>query len=396
MQIASPTPPARHVAPAPQSGNASADASGSDFAGLLQGAAPEPAPGADDRADPAGTAGRETRSGRAPARPAQARSAERPASERTDAARVDDAVTEPAEAEATDEAPDRQLLDWIAGLHVPAVAPTGAAVAEAEVTASLEADAEAPALPGLPGLGLRRPGGAPLGAEDTSAAIASRATDARDKAGATGAALRTPRDIGEAPAADTAAAATRPDGFRAALDALAAPRAPAATETNPIAAGAATHAASAAPASGETAAPVAVPMPTPLSDPQFPRAFGVQVSVLARDGVQQAELHLNPAEMGPVAVQIVMDGTQARIEFGADAAGTRQLIESSLPDLAAALREAGLTLSGGGVSQHPSGRNAGDGSTMAGRAGDADAAEADRPAAPPRRQARAGGVDVYA
>ena len=92
---------------------------------------------------------------------------------------------------------------------------------------------------------------------------------------------------------------------------------------------------------------------TPLTAPEVrPGRFAVQVSVLAKDGVQRAELHLNPAEMGPVSVQIVMDGTQARIDFGADSAATRQAIEAGLPELASALRDAGFTLAGGGVSQH--------------------------------------------
>ena len=72
-----------------------------------------------------------------------------------------------------------------------------------------------------------------------------------------------------------------------------------------------------------------------MESPDFAEAFGVQVSLLARDGVQEAELHLNPAEMGPVSVQIVLDGERARIDFGAQAAATRAAIEASLPELAA-------------------------------------------------------------
>ena len=94
----------------------------------------------------------------------------------------------------------------------------------------------------------------------------------------------------------------------------------------------------------------------PIDSPDFAQAFGVQVSVLARDGVHEAQLQLNPAEMGPVSVQIAMDGERAHIDFGAQAAATRAAIEASLPELAAALRDAGLTLSGGGVSQHTPGR----------------------------------------
>ena len=83
----------------------------------------------------------------------------------------------------------------------------------------------------------------------------------------------------------------------------------------------------------------------------FASELGARVSLLAVDGVQQAELQLNPADMGPVAVQIVVDGSQAQVSFHAAQAETRQALEQSLPDLAAALQSQGLTLSGGGVFQ---------------------------------------------
>ena len=82
-------------------------------------------------------------------------------------------------------------------------------------------------------------------------------------------------------------------------------------------------------------------LPTPLHAPDFAQALGVQVSLLAKDGVEHAELHLNPADMGPVSVQIVMDGTQARIEFGADLAQTRHALEAGIPELASAQSKAG-------------------------------------------------------
>jgi flagellar hook-length control protein FliK len=403
MQISTPTPPARSVGPAPNAGHAPADASGGDFANLLQSAAPEAPAHADGPAEPAGASSREART-RSAARPPQARPAERPPAERppADAAGApgaDDGDTDP-DAAAIEAAPDRQLLDWIAGLHVPPATPHDDAAATALAGEPATSDAaldESPGRTGLPGLALRRPLGGGVDSDaGTAAGAAWRGADARDKAGLAAAGMRA--DAATAIATDPAAAAAKAEGFRAAIEAATGARAQPATETTPSAAAVAAQTApAAAPGTDAAAAPVAVPLPTPLADPQFPRAFGVQVSVLARDGVQQAELHLNPAEMGPVAVQIVMDGTHARIEFGADAAGTRQLIESSLPDLAAALREAGLTLSGGGVSQHPSGREAGDGRTGPDRPGEADASDAERAAAAaPRRQVRAGGVDVYA
>jgi flagellar hook-length control protein FliK len=91
----------------------------------------------------------------------------------------------------------------------------------------------------------------------------------------------------------------------------------------------------------------------PVDSPAFAPALAAQVTVMARDGVQRAELRLNPAELGPVSVQIVVDGAQARVDFVAESAQTRQSIENGLPTLASALRDAGLTLAGGGVFQQP-------------------------------------------
>ena len=104
-------------------------------------------------------------------------------------------------------------------------------------------------------------------------------------------------------------------------------------------------------------APSVVRLAAAVTEPEFAQALGVQISVLASAGVQRAELHLNPADMGPVSVQIILDGTQARVDFGADVAATRAAIEAGLPALAAALSDAGFTLSGGGVSQHSRGRS---------------------------------------
>ncbi|MBV9889413.1 MAG: flagellar hook-length control protein FliK [Rhizobacter sp.] len=141
-----------------------------------------------------------------------------------------------------------------------------------------------------------------------------------------------------------------------------------------------------------------VALATTIDSPEFAAALGVQVSVLARDGVQHAELHLRPIETGPVSIRIEVDGTTARIDFGADLAATRHAIERGLPELASALRDAGLTLTGGGVSQHAGSRaGGGDGSSDAGArptAGATPAATA--PAVVGQRRSGAGGLDVYA
>lgn len=96
---------------------------------------------------------------------------------------------------------------------------------------------------------------------------------------------------------------------------------------------------------------VARQVDVPADSPDFPEALATQVGYLVRDGVQQARLTLNPAEMGSVTVQIAVQGQQAQVDFAAASAATRAALENSLSHLAAALQEAGLTLSGGGVSQ---------------------------------------------
>lgn len=96
-----------------------------------------------------------------------------------------------------------------------------------------------------------------------------------------------------------------------------------------------------------------------LDSPSFAPALAHQVTWLVNEGVQQARLALNPAEMGPVTVRIVLDGSQARIDFSADLPATRAAIEASLPNLAASLHDSGLTLAGGGVSDGQQARHHG-------------------------------------
>jgi flagellar hook-length control protein FliK len=87
----------------------------------------------------------------------------------------------------------------------------------------------------------------------------------------------------------------------------------------------------------------------PLDSPSFAPALATQVRWLVHEGVSQAQLKLHPAEMGPVSVRIVLDGREARIDFGADVAATRQVLEASLPVLAAALDDSGIRMTGGSV-----------------------------------------------
>lgn len=83
--------------------------------------------------------------------------------------------------------------------------------------------------------------------------------------------------------------------------------------------------------------------------PAFAGELSARLVAFVHEGVEHARLHLNPAEMGPVEVRIRIDGDAARVVLAAEQAPTRQSLEQALPSLASSLREAGLTLAGGGV-----------------------------------------------
>jgi flagellar hook-length control protein FliK len=93
---------------------------------------------------------------------------------------------------------------------------------------------------------------------------------------------------------------------------------------------------------------------TPVGSPGFGDEVMVKVAAFSLDGVQEAQLHLNPAELGPIQVRIALDGTQARIDFGAATDSTRALLEQALPALAEALQADGLQLAASSVASEVS------------------------------------------
>ena len=90
-----------------------------------------------------------------------------------------------------------------------------------------------------------------------------------------------------------------------------------------------------------------------LDSPEFAPALSARIATLVRDGIEEARIQLNPADMGPVAVQLAMEGSDVRVDLAAEVESTRQILEQALPSLASALRESGFTLTGGGVFQQP-------------------------------------------
>ncbi|WP_066342234.1 flagellar hook-length control protein FliK [Azohydromonas lata] len=118
-------------------------------------------------------------------------------------------------------------------------------------------------------------------------------------------------------------------------------------------------AAPAAPPPGTATSPFHAYVAAAVQSRGFAPALGAQMRMLVSEGVSEAQLELNPPDMGPVSVRIALEGMQARVEFGADLADTRAALQDSMPSLAAALRESGFTLTGGGVSERQAGGGSG-------------------------------------
>ena len=293
----------------------------------------------------------------------------------------------PTPASAADAPVDPGLMQWLAGLQSPAAAAEASGASGAKGSGHSKAASMDAAGTGL--------------GDATDALGASLATQAAD--------LKADADLKDNAAGKSPLGiAVAEDQFAATLAEQRAAEKPQPQEAAGIsgfkdiaslATAAAAWAPPVAPGSAASPPPVAVSLATPVTAPEFAQTLGVQMSLLARDGIQHAELHLNPADMGPVSVRIAMDGNQAQVDFGADVAATRQAIEAGLPELAGALRDAGFTLTGGGVSQHSRGRDGGDASA-APRSRRAGGGPADEAPGGIHRAVRTtmllGGLDLYA
>lgn len=115
---------------------------------------------------------------------------------------------------------------------------------------------------------------------------------------------------------------------------------------------------------------------------------------------REVELHLNPADLGPLKVTLSLANSQAHVQFASEHAGVRHALETALPQLRASFADSGISLgqatvgSGSGESSgwqgEPSARDA----APAGEASrPAPAQAAPAPVVPPRARS---GIDTFA
>lgn len=300
-------------------------------------------------------------------------------------------LTPPPTVQASDPA---SMMAWLVSLTQAEASPEGTALSEATL-GDPEAGAGLPgAAKGLSALGTR--------AEERGQGLDGAALGwlpARDDA----------TRLGGAAAGATGAAAFQVDALLGPASAEAALSRDALQGLSPgvqgLGFGRALGEAQAAPAA-ETAT-----LSAPVHSPAFAEELAEQVAMWVgrarSEGPMTAELHLNPAEMGPIHIKIAVEGQAAQVDFAVAATETRQAIEGSLGALSSALSEAGLSLSGGGVSQQWAGAQQGGqpgqpgwpGQTRGpgGRGDDGGGSEpGELRAVPAPRPGRPGGLDLYA
>lgn len=87
---------------------------------------------------------------------------------------------------------------------------------------------------------------------------------------------------------------------------------------------------------------------------QWNQDFVSQVSLLVTHREPQAEIRVNPPQLGPVEVRIGLDGNQVSVTFTAAQPETRAAIENALPQLREMFADNGLALGNASVSAESS------------------------------------------
>mgnify|MGYP000498302379 CR=1 FL=1 len=93
-------------------------------------------------------------------------------------------------------------------------------------------------------------------------------------------------------------------------------------------------------------------VPGNIQQPAWQQALSERVVMLGRQDIKQAELHLHPAELGPVNIRIETARDQAAIQFAAVNADTREALEAALPRLREYFNQQGMNLVRADIQHH--------------------------------------------
>lgn len=110
------------------------------------------------------------------------------------------------------------------------------------------------------------------------------------------------------------------------------------------------------PVAGSAPGAASLVLTAPVASPQWQQDLGRQVAGLSRLGEQRVSLHLNPAELGPLLVDLKVVEQQAQIQLFAASSLVRSAVEQAIPQLREALAEQGITLGEASVGEQRDGQ----------------------------------------
>jgi len=135
------------------------------------------------------------------------------------------------------------------------------------------------------------------------------------------------------------------------------------------------------PADGLPAGAPGSAIQTPVSRPEWGHELGQRVLwMTGGNGSQQAELKLNPPQLGPLEVRVVVRNDEVSVFFNANHAVTREALEQAMPRLREMLGANGIQLAEANVG---GGRDDGGERTAFGHDGDRSGGREEAGGAPP-------------
>lgn len=96
---------------------------------------------------------------------------------------------------------------------------------------------------------------------------------------------------------------------------------------------------------------LSLPVQPNMQNPAWSQVMSSRVVWMAKEGVQQAQLKMTPANLGPVEVRLQLQNDQASVTFLAQHSATRDALEQAIPRLRESFAEAGIELGHAEVSE---------------------------------------------
>ena len=97
-------------------------------------------------------------------------------------------------------------------------------------------------------------------------------------------------------------------------------------------------------ASATTSTPSTPMLNAQLGSDEWQQALSQQIVMFSRNGQQNAELRLHPADLGAIQISLKLDNDQAQISMASSHSHVRAALEAALPQLRTALAENGINL----------------------------------------------------